>query len=58
MENSSYTHPHPSLALDATAISPEDVEKLHQKRKKKGLCPKCGVTQTHKKHLMRLVPLV
>ena len=39
-------------------MSSEDAEKLQQKRKKKGLCPQCGEVQTHKKHLMRMVPQV
>ena len=39
-------------------MSSEDAEKLQHKRKKKGLCPHCGEVQTHKKHLMRMVPQV
>ena len=39
-------------------MSSEDAEKLQHKRKKKGLCPQCGEVQTHKKHLMRMVPQV
>lgn len=39
-------------------ISEDDAEKLQQKRKKNGLCPQCGEVQTHKKHLMRMVPQV
>ena len=39
-------------------MSSEDAEKLQHKRKKKGLCPQCGEVQTHKKHLMQMVPQV
>ena len=39
-------------------FSDGDALKLQQKRKKRGLCPKCGEIRTHRKIMMRLIPEV
>ncbi len=39
-------------------ISDDDALKLQQKRKKRGLCPKCREIRTHRKQMMRLIPEV